>query len=111
MASSIGKTAIRIVWVVNGVLFTACGVGVLVLGVGVPTDLLYVVPSVGRWVLDVAPWLVARESSRPSGSKLLFVLFLSAVFTVSGLAVLGKGLFGDADSLSVRGGAGGHETE
>jgi hypothetical protein len=101
MVDADGGTTVRTVGFVYGVVSTVAGITVFVLFVGVPVDLLYLLPpGIGRSVLNVAPWLVTTGTGQPSGTKLLALLLASVAFVVFGLWSLNRALFGPAGSLS-----------
>jgi hypothetical protein len=94
-------TAVRSVGFVYGVVSIVAGIAVFVLFVGIPVDLLYLLPPViGRSILNVAPWFVTAGAGQPSGAKLLALVLASVAFVVFGLWSLRKALFGSIGSLS-----------
>ena len=102
MTETRGVTASRTVGILYGIVSIVCGVAPFVLFVGIPGDLLSLLPPwLGRTVLNLAPWLVTAGSGQPSGPRLLALSLGSVAFVLFGLWSLRKALFGSAESLSI----------
>jgi len=87
--------AFRSVGVLYGIVSLCCGVAIFVAFVGLPSRLPYLLPpSLGRLLLDVAPWLVTTPGS---STNVLGSFLASLAFVGFGLWSLHSTLLGSDD--------------